>query len=54
MVDNVLRSRPQAGVIYMSGYTRFAHQDLLGPEATILAKPFTRVSLLRKIREVLE
>ncbi len=54
MVDNVLRIRPQVEVIYMSGYTRFAHQELLGPAATILAKPFTRVSLLRKIREVLE
>jgi PAS domain S-box-containing protein len=45
--------RPEMKVVYMSGYTGFRHGQ--GPEsqAVLLQKPFTRETLLRKLRDAL-
>ena len=40
-------------MLYMSGYTGLSHRDLLSGEANLLAKPFTRESLLAKLSDVL-
>jgi hypothetical protein len=40
-------------VVYMSGYTGFTHAGLADPEISLLAKPFNRETLLRKVREAL-
>ncbi len=44
--------RPEAKVVFMSGYLE--RGEVPGPPGCFLAKPFTPVSLLRKIREVLD
>jgi hypothetical protein len=43
-------------VLFTSGYTDDIVLDgrLLGREAVLLEKPFTRESLMRKVREVIE
>jgi hypothetical protein len=41
-------------VIYMSGYTGFTHSGPAGSDISLLAKPFTRQTLLRKVREAIE
>jgi hypothetical protein len=46
--------RPEMRVVYMSGYTRFTHPELLDFEAPLLTKPFTRGALAGKVREVLD
>jgi two-component system cell cycle sensor histidine kinase/response regulator CckA len=46
--------RPDMKVIFMSGYTGLTHPELLTSGAPFLAKPFTRESLLRIVRSVLE
>jgi two-component system cell cycle sensor histidine kinase/response regulator CckA len=53
LVETVTQLRPHLRVLYMSGYTGFTHRELLDFDATLLAKPFTRESLLRKLHEVL-
>ena len=45
--------RPEMKVVYMSGYTGFTHAGLADPEISLLAKPFNRETLLRKVREAL-
>ena len=45
---------PEMKVIYMSGYTGFTHTGLSDAEMALLVKPFTRETLLRKVREALE
>jgi two-component system cell cycle sensor histidine kinase/response regulator CckA len=47
-------ARPEMKVIFMSGYTSFTHAGLADSEIALLAKPFTREKLLRKLRETLE
>ncbi|MBZ5698152.1 MAG: PAS domain S-box protein [Acidobacteriia bacterium] len=46
---------PELKVLYMSGYTGYSYvsQGLVSSESELLQKPFTRDTLLRKIREVL-
>jgi two-component system cell cycle sensor histidine kinase/response regulator CckA len=44
----------ESKVIYMSGYTSFTRRVMLDSDATLLQKPFTRDSLLTKLREVLD
>ena len=48
--------RPDMKVIYMSGYTDevIAHRGILEPGIPFIQKPFTLVSLARKVREVLD
>ena len=46
--------RPEMKVVYMSGYTSFTHAGLADSEIALLVKPFTRDTLLRKLRETLE
>ena len=46
--------RPEMKTVYMSGYTGFTHAGLADSEVALLAKPFTRETLLRKLRETLE
>jgi two-component system cell cycle sensor histidine kinase/response regulator CckA len=45
--------RPEMKVVYMSGYSSFSHAGLADSEIALLAKPFTREKLLRKLRETL-
>ena len=53
LAEKVQQLRPQVKILYMSGYTGFSHRNLLDPEANILAKPFTRDSLVGKLGDVL-
>jgi two-component system, cell cycle sensor histidine kinase and response regulator CckA len=45
--------RPDMKVVYTSGYTGFSHSALLDPDLVFLPKPFTRESLLSKLRQIL-
>jgi CheY-like chemotaxis protein len=54
LATNLATIRPAMKVVYMSGYTGFTHPGLADSGATLLAKPFTRDVLLRKLQEVLE
>jgi two-component system cell cycle sensor histidine kinase/response regulator CckA len=49
---NLAPVRPKMKVVYMSGYTGFSHLGL-ADSVPLLAKPFTRDGLLRKLHEVL-
>jgi CheY-like chemotaxis protein len=53
LAANLAVRRPEMKVLYMSGYTGFTHAGLADPEISLLAKPFTRETLLRKVREAL-
>ena len=46
--------RPEIRVLYMSGYTRSSSHGLADLDASILPKPFTRDTLLHKLRETLD
>jgi PAS domain S-box-containing protein len=53
LARNLAPLRPEMRVLYMSGYTGFAHPEILDSEAHLLSKPFTRKTLLRKLRKEL-
>ncbi len=53
LAERVKEIRPEVKVVFMSGYTGFSHRKLLQPDATVLAKPFTREALLTKISDLL-
>ena len=53
LAETLIEARPEMKVIYMSGYTSFMDQGLIASDASVLTKPFTRDTLLRKLREVL-
>ena len=53
MAERISQIRPHMSIVYMSGYTGFAHRDLFDSKANLLPKPFARESLLRKLRDVL-
>jgi two-component system cell cycle sensor histidine kinase/response regulator CckA len=56
LMTELVKRRPALQVIYMSGYTEDAivHHGVLDPGINFLHKPFTAVTLGRKIREVLD
>jgi CheY-like chemotaxis protein len=56
LADALRSSRPEARVLFMSGYTDDAigHHGILQPGVHFLQKPFTTDSLLLKVREVLD
>jgi PAS domain S-box-containing protein len=55
LADQLIPQRPSMKVLYMSGYTNdaIAHHGVLEPGMALLQKPFTPVTLMAKIREVL-
>jgi len=53
LAEKLSQLRPNMLVVYMSGYTEFAHRELFDFDVNLLPKPFTRDSLLGKLREVL-
>jgi len=56
LARRVAQLRPDVRVLYMSGYSDNAvlRQGMLSPDMQFLAKPFTRESLLDKVREILD
>lgn len=56
LADQLKLFRPETKVLYMSGYTDdlISRNGILDPETTLLHKPFTIESLLKKVREVLD
>ncbi len=56
LADRITQMRPDVKVVYMSGYAdeAIAHHGVLGPDTAFVQKPFSAISLLRKVREVLE
>jgi two-component system, cell cycle sensor histidine kinase and response regulator CckA len=52
----LLTFRPETQVIYMSGYTNdtIIHHGVLDPGINFIQKPFSKSSLMRKIRQVLD
>jgi len=54
--EQAVKVRPEAKVLYMSGYTNdaIAHHGTLDPGTNFIGKPFNLVDLRRKVREVLD
>jgi signal transduction histidine kinase/CheY-like chemotaxis protein len=55
LADHLVGIRPDLRVLYMSGYTddALAHHRVLDPGVMLVAKPFTKASLLDRVRQVL-
>ena len=55
LAHRLLESRPGLPVLYLSGYTQdvILNQGVMEENTVLLTKPFTSVSLLEKVREVL-
>ena len=53
VAEKLASLHPEAMVLFMSGYTGFVSRGLIDPHAVLVAKPFTREELLRKIQQVL-
>jgi len=55
LADHMVRTHPGIKVLYMSGFTDDAivHHGVLDSGVALLEKPFTKASLLRKVREIL-
>ena len=56
LIRQITARRPTAKVLYLSGYTKsmVLQQNMLNAGTSLLQKPFTAESLLRKVREVLD
>ena len=56
LADRLWVTRPGVKVLYMSGYSADAlgHPGVLGTGAALLEKPFTVMSLIGKVREMLD
>jgi two-component system, cell cycle sensor histidine kinase and response regulator CckA len=53
LAEKLALIRPDLKVLYTSGYTGFSHSALLDADLVFLPKPFTKHSLLSKLRQVL-
>jgi PAS domain S-box-containing protein len=55
LFESLVAVRPALRVLYMSGYTAdvIAHRGVFEPGTLVLAKPFTALPLLRRVREAL-
>lgn len=55
LAQRLIQTRPEMRVVYISGYTENAivRQGILEPGAVFLQKPFRPVTLVAKVREVL-
>jgi signal transduction histidine kinase/CheY-like chemotaxis protein len=57
LADEALRLRPDLDVIFITGYAREAvaghDEPELGPNVTLITKPFTRAELMQKLRAIL-
>jgi two-component system, cell cycle sensor histidine kinase and response regulator CckA len=55
LAEELSRRRPETKLIYMSGYTgqSVGEKGPIGPGSDFLMKPFTRETLARKVRDVL-
>ncbi len=54
LVAKLVPVRPEMRIVYMSGYTGFTQSGPADSEITVLVKPFTRETLLRKVRETFD
>jgi two-component system, cell cycle sensor histidine kinase and response regulator CckA len=56
LANRLTQARPQMRVLFMSGYTDEAvmRHGVLEPDLVFLQKPFSAISLARKVREVLD
>ena len=56
LVDQLVASRPELKVLYISGYTNdeVTRRGISQSEAAFIQKPFTSEVLMRKVREVLD
>ena len=56
LAEQLILKHPEMKVLYMSGYTgrSAVSGGLVSVEAGVLAKPFTREALTRKVREILD
>jgi len=56
LAKSLSASRPETKVLYMSGYTAelIAQQGILDRQISLLDKPFTKETLLHKVRQVLD
>jgi FixJ family two-component response regulator len=55
LATSLLASFPSLRVIYMTGYAEFSgnNDERMSAEASVVQKPFSRLTLLEKVREVL-
>jgi len=56
LYENIAELRPGIKVLYMSGYMNdlISHQGVLEPGVHLIKKPFTIMSMSRKVRESLD
>jgi two-component system cell cycle sensor histidine kinase/response regulator CckA len=56
LAKKMIEAQPKMKVIYISGYTGSfsSHGELFDAAATLVQKPFSRATLLRKLREALD
>jgi FixJ family two-component response regulator len=56
LASRIIEMAPKTKILFMSGYTddAIAYHGVLDPEIHFLAKPFTGVELMRKVREALD
>jgi two-component system cell cycle sensor histidine kinase/response regulator CckA len=56
LADRLRARRPDAKVLFLSGYTEtaVAHRGVLAAGGAFLQKPFTPTLLARKVREILD
>jgi PAS domain S-box-containing protein len=56
LANQLLALRPDMKILFMSGYTDdvIVHREALTKGAMLVQKPFTKATLLRKVREALE